>query len=140
MQLPFGTMRRVSFVDLYCCAMVRRLMLGLLVLLAAAHDAPAQTATRAEAVRGQVVDVTNSAPLRRVRVTVSSGARQIRAAFTDNEGRFSIANLPTAPLTVRASKAGYVPAVVPLSAGRGGTEIGFSLPKSAAVMGRMLDS
>jgi hypothetical protein len=119
--------------------MARRLILGLLIWLVAAQDAPAQTATRAEAVRGRVVDATNSAPLRRVRVTASSDARPIDAIFTDNDGRFSIAGLPTTPLTVRASKAGYVPAVVALSASGRGTEIGFSLPKSAAVMGRILD-
>jgi protocatechuate 3,4-dioxygenase beta subunit len=120
--------------------MTRRVRLALLVCLAAAHDAPAQTATRADALRGRVVDATNSAPLRRVRLTVSSGDRPVDTAFTDNDGRFVIPSVPTTPLTVRAAKGGYVAAVASLPAGRGGTDVAFSLPKSAAVTGRIVDS
>src|SRR5688500_16786511 len=109
---------------------LRLLSLGLLVCLVTAHDAPAQTTgTRAESIRGQVLDATNSAPLRRARITAAVGDRQVDLIFTDNDGRFAIPNLPATALTVRASKAGYAPAVVNIAAGRGGTEIGFRLPK-----------
>jgi protocatechuate 3,4-dioxygenase beta subunit len=119
---------------------LRSLILGLLVCLVVAPGARAQTAVaRVESIRGQVIDASNTAPLRRARITVSFADRQVAMILTGDDGRFAIANLPSTSLTVRASKAGYAPAVVTIAAGSGGSDVGFALPKSAAVMGRVLD-
>ena len=102
----------------------------MLVSLTAAYGVLAQTpaATRAESIVGRVIDARDSAPLRRARVIVSSGERQIELVFTDDQGRFSIVNAPVTPLTVRATKAGFANAVVTVPAGGAGSDIGFALP------------
>jgi protocatechuate 3,4-dioxygenase beta subunit len=112
---------------------------GLVALLAGAgayaHDAgPAPSI----AIRGQVVAATDEVPLRRALVVVSSGDRPVESIVTDDEGRFAISTVAATPLTVRASKAGYVAGLTTIAAGS--AEIRFSLARSAAVMGRVLDS
>lgn len=94
---------------------------------------PAIAATQ---ISGRVVDARDEAPLRRARVIVSSGERQVEMAFTDDDGGFTISNVPAGSLTVRFTKAGYASAA---AAVRAGTEIRFALARSAAVMGRVID-
>jgi hypothetical protein len=117
-------------------------MVGLLGLLAAVVDAGAQgpTPTRSEPIRGQVVDAGNGVPLRRARVIVTAGDRPFSTVFTDDEGRFTIANLPVAPLSAGAGKAGYAAGLVTLSSTNPETDFRFALTRSAAAMGRVLDS
>ena len=116
--------------------------LAVLVSVTVVHGLPAQNpeTTRTQPIRGRVVDARNDVPLRRARVVVSVAERRIDTGFTDDEGRFAIANRPAAPLTVRASKAGYAVSLVTLPGGGAGTDLRFAMTKSAAVSGRVLDS
>jgi hypothetical protein len=113
---------------------------GLLLALAA-YGVIAQVPppTRTQAIRGQVANAQDGAPLRRARVVVSEGDRQIELVFTDDQGQFAVANAPVTALTVRATKAGYTAARVSVPAGRAGTEIRVALTRSAAVTGRVRD-
>jgi len=108
-------------------------------LAAGAVQAQAPAATRAQSIRGQVTNAQDSAPLRRARVVVSEGDRQIELVFTDDQGQFAIANAPVTALTIRATKAGYTAARVSVPGGRAGTEIRIALTRSAGVTGRVRD-
>jgi Carboxypeptidase regulatory-like domain len=116
--------------------------LAVLVSLSIVPGLPAQNPgpTRVQPIRGRVVDVRNDVPLRRARVVLSSGGRRIDSVFTDDEGRFSIAAVPSDMSTVRASKAGFTSALVTLSPDRVDTDLRFALSRSAAVTGRVLES
>ena len=121
---------------------MKPLILGLLASLAAVQGGLAQERATAlsQPLRGQVVDVANNVPLRRARVTVTVGDRSLDPVVTDDEGRFAIANVPAASLTLRVAKAGYAAALLPLPAERAETDLRFALTRSAAVMGRVLDA
>jgi hypothetical protein len=118
-----------------------RLVLVFLAFLATVSAVLAQTAatTPSRTIRGRVVDAANSAPLRRARVSLSASDGRTNPVFTDDEGRFEIA-IPATAITLRASKAGYAPAVVSVAEARAGAELRFTLTRSAAVMGRVVDS
>ncbi|MBI4265549.1 MAG: carboxypeptidase regulatory-like domain-containing protein [Acidobacteria bacterium] len=121
---------------------MRTLTIGLLISLAVAHGVLPQDAgtTRSQPIRGRVVDARDNVPLRRARVVASSGDRQMDAVFTDDEGRFSVANAPADALTLRTSKAGYVTGLVTVSAGNADTQLRLALARGAAVMGRVVDA
>ena len=116
-------------------------MLWLLILLAV-HKVLAQgpASTGPGPIRGRVVDARDDVPLRRARIVVSAGDRRIDSVFTDDEGRFAIANMPATRLTVRASKAGYAVSLVTLPVSGADTDLRFALTKSAAVSGLVIDS
>src|SRR4030095_8470356 len=99
--------------------------LAVLVSLSVIHSLLAQNPgpTRAQPIRGRVVDARDNVPLRRARVLVSAGERRIDSVFTDDDGRFAIANMPAAPLTVRTSKAGYAVSLVTLPVSGAYTEL-----------------
>lgn len=120
---------------------MRAFLLAALLTAIAAHAAVAQTAvaTRSQPVRGQVVDATDGASLRRARVLVTAGAHAIDAVFTDDEGRFALTNVPAGTLTVRVAKAGYVAAADTVPERRD-EELRVALTRSAAVTGRVVDS
>jgi protocatechuate 3,4-dioxygenase beta subunit len=120
---------------------MRPLSHGLLICLAAACGVLAQApaAERAEPIRGQVVGAADGVPLRRARVVATAGERRLDAVVTDDEGRFRIDGAPATPLTVRVTKAGYAPGLVTVSATASGEPLRFTLTRSAAVMGRVLD-
>lgn len=114
---------------------------GLLILLTFARAMPAQdVAIRSQAIRGQVVDARDGVPLRRARVAILSGERQIDAVFTDDDGQFAIANAPATTLTLRAAKAGFAPVNITLQSGDAPGGGRLALNRSAVVMGRVLDS
>ena len=71
---------------------------------------------------------------------MSAGDRRIDSVFTDDEGKFSIADAPSDTLTVRVSKAGYAASLVALPLEKVEPVLRFALTRSAAVMGRVLDS
>jgi protocatechuate 3,4-dioxygenase beta subunit len=117
-------------------------LIALFAFVAAASPVVAQTTATAPSrtIRGQVVDASNGAPLRRARISVSSGEPVTNPLFTDDEGRFAIA-MPAGAATLRASKAGYAPALASVAGNaRAGAELRFVLTRSAAVMGRVVDS
>ena len=121
---------------------MKAVALAVLVSLAVAHGFNAQgpEPIRAESIRGQVVDTRTGVPLRRARVVVSVAQRPVDSVFTDDEGRFAIANMPARPLTVRATKAGYAVSLMTLPADGAQTDLMFAMVKSAAVSGRVLDT
>jgi hypothetical protein len=108
-----------------------------LVALNVRAQAPIQV--RSQSIRGQVLDARNDVPLRRSRVVVSLGERRIESVFTDDDGRFVVANAPESPLAVRVTKAGYVPAIANVPSGAG-ADFRFALARSAAITGLVIDS
>jgi hypothetical protein len=87
-----------------------------------------------------VSDARDDAPLRRARVNLVIGGTQVNDVFTDDGGRFELRNLQEGPAMVRVTKAGYAAAQVDVSTSRAGAELRFRLARSAAVMGRVVDS
>jgi hypothetical protein len=109
-------------------------------------------ATGTAKIRGLVVASDDGRPLRRVAVRViAPELREPRSASTDLSGRYEIADLPAGRYTVTASRAGFVtishgqtrPNEMgrPLDVSDGQTveRINFSMPRGAAITGRILD-
>lgn len=69
----------------------------------------ATTPTGSSIIRGQVVDATNGAPIRRatVRIFGAPFRENPPSTVTDDEGRFELRDLPAGKFTVTAMKAGY---------------------------------
>lgn len=94
-------------------------------------------------------------PLRRVRVMLSNSETNanLGTAVTDLEGRFSFTKLPAAPLTLRASKVGYLDITYgqkKLGSGRAGTSIQLTdgqkienvqlqMPRGGVISGMVVD-
>ncbi len=87
-------------------------------------------------------------PVRRAQVTVSAaGQMEPHAAFTDDDGRFSVGGLPEGRYTVTASKGGYVrrsygakrddrPGTpVPVASGQTVSDLNLTLPRGAVITG-----
>ena len=115
------------------------------------RDQSAQ-ATGTAKIRGAVLASDDGRPLRRASVRVSAPElREPRSTVTDLSGRYEIADLPAGRYTVTASRAGFVtishgqtrPNEMgrPVELGDGQTveRINFSLPRGAAVTGRIVD-
>ena len=116
------------------------LVLVLLTFFATVSAVRAQTVTTTPfTISGQVVDATNSAPLRRARVAISAGDTPANPVFTDDEGRFAV-TITAGAAALRVSKASYAPALVNVAAVGTSAELRFTLTPSAAVMGRVVDS
>ena len=116
-----------------------KLLLAWIAVLAVVANTTAQVQPPAPSViAGQVVEATTSAPLRRARILVTSGATTLNAVLTDDSGRFRIETTLPPPLTVRVSKASFTTTqqVVP-SAGDANLRVTLSL--SAAISGRVID-
>jgi hypothetical protein len=116
------------------------------------RDQSATPATGTAKIRGLVVASDDGRPLRRVAVRVTAPElREPRSASTDQSGRYEIGDLPAGRYTVTASKAGFVtishgqtrPNEMgrPLDVSDGQTieRVNFSLPRGAAITGRILD-
>jgi len=115
-----------------------------------ARDATAKTATGI--VRGRVTDSETSLPLRRVQVRITSNElRESRIAVTDGRGAYEVTDLPAGRYNVSVSKGGYVSLVfgqkrpfepgrpVEIRSGEATENISFSLPRGAALDGRIVD-
>ena len=115
------------------------------------RDQSAQ-ATGTAKIRGAVMASDDGRPLRRASVRVSAPElREPRSTVTDLSGRYEIADLPAGRYTVTASRAGFVtishgqtrPNEMgrPVELGDGQTveRINFSLPRGAAITGRIVD-
>src|SRR5690349_19669198 len=59
-------------------------------------------------ITGQVLSANNNAPLRRVRIDVARGTWSAEPMLTDNDGRFAIDLERAGPVTVTATKGGYL--------------------------------
>ena len=91
-----------------------------------ARDAPFVPTTGTSSISGVVVnDETPPQPVRRAIVTLTGpGLRPSRGAVTDDEGRFTIANLPAGGFTLTVSRAAYVTSIYGAKRpGRPGTPI-----------------
>jgi protocatechuate 3,4-dioxygenase beta subunit len=124
---------------------VKFLILASIVSFAIAVAGPAQdpAATAAVTIRGRVVDAENGGVLRRARIALVAGDRQLDSVFTDDDGRFAAtaaAAAPATPSTLRINKAGYAQVVVPLASDADSGDLQFALVRSAAVTGRVLDA
>ena len=113
-----------------------------------ARERPAGTAV----MRGTILTADTGTPVRRAQVrAVSANRRDTRLVTTDPQGAFEFRDLPAGRWDVTASKAGFVTMRFgqrrPLEAGRPievadaqvMERVNFSLPRGAAITGRVLD-
>lgn len=121
---------------------------------APARDQQRFTSSGTGVVRGTVVaDDTTRTPLRRAQVTLSRiGAEDIRAASTDDQGKFLFSDLPAATYSLGAAKGGFIAmsagAVKPGMPGRqvvlrdGDALVvpPIALPRGSVIAGRITDS
>jgi carboxypeptidase family protein len=111
---------------------------AIIVVLAIAG--PAVTAQQPVTISGRVVAADNSQPLRRARISTSTGELDTRAVLTDDDGRFETVVRDTSqPLLV--TKAGYASTAVDLRRNKPSSypPIEVRLLKSAAISGRVSD-
>ena len=120
------------------------------------RDTPAQTAATVAAgtakISGQVVAADSGRPVARARVQL--GARELpggRTAVTDEDGRFTFAELPAGRYTLSASKSGFVTLAygqrrpqqpgtpLQLADGAGLTTIHIRLPRGSVISGHVFD-
>jgi hypothetical protein len=111
-------------------------------------DQVAGTAT----IRGRVVSSENGTPVRRAQVRAQSGElRANRLASTDAQGRFEFKDLPAGRWNLTASKAGFMTlrygqrrafeagSPIEISDGQVMERADFTLPRGAAITGRVFD-
>src|SRR5258705_4861955 len=105
-----------------------------------------------ESIRGRVVTTDKGMPVRRAQVRAQSGElRANRLVNTDANGRFEFKDLPAGRWTLTASKAGFMTlrygqkrpfeagSPIEIADGQLMERADFSLPKGAAVTGRIFD-
>jgi hypothetical protein len=115
-----------------------------------ARDSAAKTPTGV--LRGRVIDSDTALPLRRVQIRITSNElRESRTVITDARGGYEVNDLPVGRYNVTALKGGYVSLVfgqrqpfepgrpVEVRAGEVTENIAFSLPRGAALDGRIVD-
>lgn len=100
-----------------------RLRVLLAVALALAL-APVAAVAQAGTVRGRVVEQGSNTPLQGVSVTVVGGNQTIA---TNQEGRFTLSNVPAGARTLRASRIGYGSQSRSVTVGAEPVEVNFSL-------------
>jgi hypothetical protein len=113
---------------------------------------PRETASEGTAViRGRILAADTGTPIRRAQVRATAGNNRGRLASTDSEGRFEFRDLPSGRWNITASKAGFVTLRYgqrrPFEAGRPlevadgqvMNQIDFTLPRGAAITGRVFD-
>ena len=111
-----------------------------------------ESPTGTSVIRGRVVTADGGTPIRRVQVRATSAElRESRMASTDAQGRYELRDLPAGRWQLAASKSGFVTLQYgqrrPLESGRPieiaeGETMGradFSLPRGAAITGRVMD-
>lgn len=116
------------------------------------RDARGESQTGTAKITGRVVAAEGGGPLRRVVVRAWGDAlREGKAALTDAEGRYEIAELPAGRFSLTASKGSYVDIQygqrspfdqgrpVSLRAGEVLERIDFVLPRGSVVTGRLVD-
>ena len=120
---------------------MRRVTLGLLILLAV-HKVLAQVPHRPAPGQSAAGWLTPGTTCRcgGLESSCPLAIAEFDSVFTDDEGQFSIADATSDTLTVRVSKAGYAASLVALPLENVVPVLRFALTRSAAVMGRVLDS
>jgi len=112
------------------------------------RERPAGTAV----LRGRILTADTGTPVRRAQVrAILAGSRDTRLVTTDAQGTFEFRDLPAGRWEITASKAGFVTMrfgqLRPFEAGRPieladaqvMERVNFSLPRGAAITGRVLD-
>jgi len=97
-------------------------------------------AAQPTALRGRVIAADPGlpdVPLRRARLTVIAGGQAAAPVFADEAGAFAL-TVPSSPYTLRVTKAGYAP--VDLLRPPAGPPLTVTLPRAAAVRGRVVDA
>jgi hypothetical protein len=105
------------------------------VLVIAALVTAAPRAQRGD-VRLRVIDFDSGLPILRAQLT-SASTQAMPPTFSDEHGDASV-DVPAAGRTIRVSKPGYVPQLIPLTAGS--DPIDVKLPRGAAIGGRVIDT
>ena len=102
-------------------------------------------------IRGRILAADTGTPIRRAQVRATAGTNRARLASTDSEGRFEFRDLPSGRWNITASKAGFVTLRYgqrrPFEAGRPleladgqvMNQVDFTLPRGAAITGRVFD-
>src|SRR5919106_1844710 len=137
-----------------------------LIVLLAQTQIPGQPATRTPprdprqapaagsgTIRGQVVDATSGAPIRRADITAYGG--ELRggrppSAMSDDDGRFELSGLPPGKYTLAVSKSSYVgggygptpvrpPAPIELADKQVVDKVVLRLARGGVVIGRVMD-
>jgi uncharacterized protein (DUF2141 family) len=124
------------------------------------RDRPAKAAATGTAqLAGRVIAADTGRPLKRARVSVQSFSigvqglveRVTKTAVTDDNGRFSIPNLPEGKYSVSATKTGYVTmsagqrrplrpgTEIELGVGQAITNLDLRLPRGGVITGRIRD-
>jgi hypothetical protein len=116
------------------------------------RDVPRERPAGTAAIRGRILTADTGTPVRRAQVrAVSADSRDTRLVTTDAQGAFEFRDLAAGRWDVTASKAGFVTMRFgqrrPFEAGRPievadaqvMERVNFSLPRGAAITGRVLD-
>jgi len=111
---------------------------AIIVVLAIAEGAV--TAQQPVTISGHVVAADNSQPLRRARISTTTGEPDTRSILTDDDGRFD-AVVPNLSQPLLVTKAGYASTVVDLRRSKPVSDrpIEIRLSKSVAISGRVTD-
>lgn len=110
---------------------------------------PAESAT----VAGQVLRLDTGEPLKNAQVSLQSHSGDAFSTFrlTDEQGRFTIENVPPGPYDLQVSRNGFVDAeygqkklgapgaILTLSAGQRVTDLAFKLARGASISGHVSD-
>lgn len=107
------------------------------------------------AISGRVMTADTGRPVKRARVAVvganAAGGRAGLTAITDDQGRFTLAELPAGSYSVSASKSGFVDAVygqrrplqpgtpIPLADGQAAANVDLRLTRGGVITGRVMD-
>ena len=90
-------------------------------------------------ITGQVFSANSDTPLRRVRIDVTRGSWNAEPILTDNEGRFSIDLERAGPVSVTATKAGYVVVKTIVQQADLAGPLTLYLPRGAVITGTVFD-
>jgi Carboxypeptidase regulatory-like domain len=117
---------------------------------APARDAPPPTGT--SVIRGRVIAAAGDRPVAKAEVRARAAALRVdKPALTDANGRYEITELPAGRYTVSVTKPNYVRASygqqrplgagtpIDVAAGQVVAQINFSLQRTAAIAGRIVD-
>ena len=90
-------------------------------------------------ITGQVFSANSDTPLRRVRIDVSRGSWRAEPVLTGNDGRFEIELERAGPVTISATKGGYLVAKAVVQQADLSRPLLLYLPRGAVISGTVLD-
>jgi protocatechuate 3,4-dioxygenase beta subunit len=90
-------------------------------------------------ITGQVLSANNQIPLRRVRIEITRGSWRSEPVLTGNDGRFDIDLERAGPVTVSATKGGYLVAKTIVQQADLSQPLLLHLPRGGVITGTVLD-